>query len=382
MYRFLLGLLTLSLLVACSNTQPATNTFTPNLTQSAEKWSLDQAREWYADRDWLIGANFSPSTASNQLEMWQESTWDPKTIDKELGWAEDLGMNTMRVYLHDLAYQQDPTGFLDRIDAYLEMADNHGLSTLLVFFDSCWDPFPKIGPQKDPEPHVHNSRWVQSPGYYALDDPDQLPRLEAYVRAVVGRFAEDDRILGWDVWNEPDNKTGPSYEAVEHPNKAELVLPMLQKAFTWVRSAGPTQPLTSAIWLGNWASHDSLNPVQRVQIDSSDIISFHNYDSAEEFTQRIEWLQRYDRPIMCTEYMARPLGSTFAAFLPIAQQQQVGMFNWGFVDGRTQTKYPWDSWTQTYSNEPDTWFHDILHPDGTPYRAEEVALINEYTGSK
>lgn len=347
---------------------------------TSSRWSEEKANEWYAKQGWLVGANFSPSTAINQLEMWQEDTFDPETIDRELGWAADLGMNTMRVYLHDLTYEQDSAGFIDRIDQFLTISKKHNIKPLLVFFDSCWDPFPKAGKQRAPKPHVHNSGWVQSPGQHVLKDSTQYPRLERYVKGVVAHFANDDRVLGWDIWNEPDNMTGPSYEAVEIKDKVDLVIPLLEKAFVWARSVNPSQPLTSGIWGGgDWSNHDQLKPIEKVQIENSDIVSFHHYEEPADFEKRIKELQRYNRPLLCTEYMARPNGSTFEGFLPIAKEHNVAMINWGFVDGKTQTKYPWDSWTKTYTAEPELWFHDILHTDGTPYIEEEVELIKNIT---
>ncbi|WP_041738653.1 cellulase family glycosylhydrolase [Echinicola vietnamensis] len=347
---------------------------------SGERWSKEKAQAWYADQDWLVGANFNPSNSINQLEMWQEETFSPALIDKELGWAEEIGMNTMRVYLHDLAYQQDPDGFLDRMDQMLVLMEKHQMKPLFVIFDSCWDPFPEAGEQRPPKPHVHNSGWVQSPGYYALEDSTQYPRLEKYVKAVVGRFADDERILGWDIWNEPDNDTGVSYRDKEHPNKAAYVLPLMKDAFAWARSQNPSQPLTSGVWLGDWSSEDVMSHLQLAQLHLSDIISFHNYDSPEEFQKRINWLKRYDRPMLCTEYMARPNGSTFEGFLPIAKAENIAMFNWGLVDGKTQTKYPWDSWEKTYTDEPALWFHEVFHTDGSPYKKSETDLIKSLTG--
>ncbi|NJY62112.1 cellulase family glycosylhydrolase [Salinimicrobium sp. CDJ15-81-2] len=355
-------------------TAEATAVETP---EARETWNKEKANTWYEQQPWLVGANFNPSTAINQLEMWQEETFDPQTIDKELGWAKDIGMNTMRVYLHDLLHQEDPKGLYERLDAYLAIADKHGIKTMFVLFDSCWDPFPVSGEQRDPKPHVHNSGWVQSPGQKALQDSTQYPRLRRYVTETVAQFKDDDRILAWDIWNEPDNMTGPSYEDVEIPNKVELVYPLLEDAFSWARDANPSQPLTSGVWMGDWSSHEEMEPIHKLQLEQSDIITFHNYDDPAEFEKRIEWLKRYERPILCTEYMARPNGSTFEGFLPIAKEHQIGMYNWGFVNGKSQTIYPWDSWTKEYTAEPELWFHDIFRKDGTPYKEEEVALIKK-----
>ncbi|MCU7551851.1 cellulase family glycosylhydrolase [Chitinophagaceae bacterium LB-8] len=353
-----------------------------SIVQQREIWTSEQANNWYAKQGWLVGANFIPSNAINQLEMWQAETFDTATINRELAWAESIGMNTMRVFLHDLLHQQDSIGLYQRMDVFLQIAQRHGIKPLFVLFDSCWDPFPKPGKQREPKPHVHNSGWVQSPGQYALKDSTQYPRLEKYVKGVVSRFANDERILGWDIWNEPDNMTGPSYEKVEIPNKVEYVMPLLKKAFAWSRSVNPSQPLTSGIWVGDWSTHNVMKPIEKLQIEESDIISFHNYDNAQEFEKRILLMKRYNKPIICTEYMARPNGSTFQGSLPVAKKYNVAMYNWGFVNGKTQTIYPWDSWTKTYSSEPPVWFHDIFQKNGTAYRTEEVEVIRKLANNK
>ena len=346
------------------------------------RWSAAKANQWYATQPWLVGSNYIPATAINELEMWQAETFDPKTIDKELGWAESLGMTTMRVFLHDLVWQQDADGYRERINRFLDIAARHRIKPLLVLFDSCWDPDPRIGRQRDPRPGVHNSGWLQSPGARALQDPQEYPRLKAYVTDVVKAFGKDPRVLGWDIWNEPDNTNTNSYGSAEPKNKIELVLALLPQAFEWSREAGAEQPLTSGVWRGDWSSDDKLSPMERVQLEASDVISFHNYDNAAEFEKRIKWLQRLHRPILCTEYMARGNGSTFQGSLPIAQKYKVAAINWGFVAGKTQTYLPWDSWQKPYVNrEPPIWFHEIFRQDGTPYKQDEVDLIRKLTGA-
>jgi hypothetical protein len=347
------------------------------------RWSEAEANAWYAKQPWLVGSNYIPANAINELEMWQAETFDPKTIDKELGWAQRLGMTTMRVFLHDLVWQQDAAGYRERIDRFLSIADQHHIKPLFVLFDSCWDPHPKPGPQREPKPGVHNSGWLQSPGAAALQNAAEYPRLEAYVRGVVGAFGQDARVLGWDVWNEPDNMNTGSYSAQEPKNKVDLVLTLLPQVFQWSRAAGAQQPLTSGVWKGDWSSDKTLSPMERVQLESSDVISFHNYDSGKEFEKRITWLARYHRPILCTEYMARGNGSTFQGSLPIARKHKVAAINWGFVAGKTQTYLPWDSWKQPYvGREPAIWFHEIFRPDGTPYKQDEVDLIRSLTGAR
>ena len=345
------------------------------------RWTEKDAADWYAKQPWLVGSNYIPANAINELEMWQADSFDPKRIDMELGWAEGIGLNTMRVFLHDLPWQQDAPGFKKRIDTFLQIAAKHHIKPLFVLFDSCWDPEPRLGKQHAPRPGVHNSGWVQSPGAKALQDPTQYPRLEAYVKGVVGAFAKDDRVLGWDVWNEPDNGNGGSYKDLEPKNKNELVIALLPRAFEWARAAHPTQRLTSGVWKDDWAIPEKLGPGAKIQIEMSDVISFHSYDKPEVFEKRVLSLQQYHRPLLCTEYMARGNGSTFQGTLPIAKKYNVAAINWGLVAGKTQTYLPWDSWQHPYTDrEPAVWFHEIFRTDGTPYSAEETAFIKQMTG--
>jgi hypothetical protein len=316
--------------------------------------------------------------------MWQADTFDPKRIDRELGWAESIGMNAVRVFLHDLLWQQDAAGFRQRIDTLLGIADRHHIKTLFVLFDSVWDPTPQLGRQHAPVPGVHNSGWVQSPGARELSDPTRYPKLEAYVRGIVGAFANDERVLGWDVWNEPTvgGASSSNWPAREAPDKAQRVLELLPQAFRWARSARPSQPLTSGVWSGGWSTWERWPRVAQIQLEQSDVISFHSYVLPAEITRRIEALRTFGRPILCTEYMARGAGSTFQNTLPILKRYRVAAINWGLVAGKTQTIYPWDSWQKPYvgAHTLPVWFHDVFRPDGQPYSQAEVDFIREITG--
>ncbi|HKF05722.1 MAG TPA: hypothetical protein VKB49_25605 [Candidatus Sulfotelmatobacter sp.] len=346
------------------------------------RWTEQKANDWYAQQPWLVGSNYTPKSAINELEMWQEATFDPTQIDTELGWAEAMGMNTMRVFLHDLLWEQDAPGFQKRLDQFLNIASRHHIRPLLVLFDSCWDPLPHLGPQHPPRPGIHNSGWVQSPGAKALADPAQVPRLKAYVQGVVRAFAKDDRILGWDVWNEPGSDTTGNYPKTElkMTEKIARVTTLLPQAFEWAREVSPTEPLTSGVWEIDTAKNEAPDEIQRIQLRESDVITFHNYSWPESFKAEVEWLRRFHRPIICTEFMARSVGSTFDTILPLAKREHVGAINWGFVAGKTQTYFPWESWQHPYvKHEPPVWFHEVLRSDGKPYRQAEVDLIKELT---
>jgi hypothetical protein len=353
---------------------------------AGQRWSPAQANAWYARQPWLTGANYIPASAINQLEMWQAATFDPQQIDKELGWASrEFGMNTMRVFLHDLAWKEDPEGLKHRIDQFLAIAARHGIKPIFVLFDSCWDPDPKIGPQHPPIPGVHNSGWVQGPGRSDLVDPKNDARFRAYVEDVVGAFAKDSRVLAWDIWNEPDNPGGGSYNDDQLKQERVRIEQLLPQIFAWARSRRPIQPLTSGVWQGgDWSpGSKALTPIMRTQLDESDVVSFHNYDWPEQFERRVAELRRYGRPILCTEWMARSAGSTVDAVLPVARRENVAMVNWGLVQGKIQTQYPWDSWERPYTlQQPVVWFHDLIKPDGTPYRQRESEIFRSLRAQK
>ena len=201
------------------------------------RWTETNARAWAGSQPWALGCNYIPRTAVNTLEMWQAETFDPAAIDEELGWAEDLGFNSVRVFLHYLLWDQDAGGFLKRLERFLAIADKHHIATMFVLFDDCWNAKFRLGPQPAPRPGVHNSGWVKCPGPALLEDPARWGILEAYTRGIIGFFREDRRVLAWDLYNEPGNS-----------NYGARSLPLLESVFAWARTAAPAQPLTVGIW--------------------------------------------------------------------------------------------------------------------------------------
>ncbi len=344
------------------------------------RWTVEQAQACYAKQPWLVGCNFLPSSAVNQLEMFQADTYDPETIDKELGWAEALGFNTLRVYLHDLLWLDDKDGFIARLDDFLNICQRHNMRPLLVLFDDCHRPDPVSGPQLKPVWGVHNCGWAQSPGYKIMKSfhegtvsDEERARLKDYVTGVLTQFKDDDRILMWDLYNEPGNDANP----------------LLLETWAWAESVRPSQPMTACIE-GCMAPSNYMT-----NLAHSDIITFHTYSA--------EWLERTivqhesincGRPIVCTEYMAREFGTTFQFSLPIFKAHNVGCYNWGFVAGKSQTHFNWESVlkleerkeagqfleTGEQPPEPELWFHDIYRMDGTPFSQEEVDFIKQMTG--
>lgn len=326
---------------------------------SKNRWSIEKANDWYDSHKWITGANFNPSTAINQLEMWQADTFDPETIDRELGFAEGIGFNTMRVYLHSLAYKADPEGFKNRMKTYLQIADSHKIKTIFVIFDDVWGATPKIGKQPEPKPGVHNSGWVQDPGDPASKELKNFPELKVYVQDIIQEFANDDRVLMWDLYNEPGNS-----------GKLTSSMPLLKAVFEWSREINPSQPLTVGLW--SWGFQE-LNAFQAI---NSDIITYHHYGEPENHQLIINLLKSHARPMVCTEYMARTRNSRFSNTLPLLKKEKVGAINWGLVAGKSNTIYQWDTPIPS-GGEPMEWFHDIFRKDGSPYRQDEVDLIKK-----
>ncbi|GAA4314924.1 hypothetical protein GCM10023149_11310 [Mucilaginibacter gynuensis] len=323
-----------------------------------KRWSIEKANTWYAQHKWINGANFIPSSAINQLEMWQADTFDPTTIDRELGWAEGIGFNTMRVFLHSIAWKEDPQGFKKRVGDYLTIADKHHIQTIFVFFDDCWNATPKAGKQPEPKTGTHNSGWVQDPANIETK-PADYPALQKYVTDVLNTFKNDKRILLWDLYNEPGNS-----------NKGNKSFDLLKQVFTWARAVNPSQPISAGLW--TWDASD-LNALQAI---NSDVITYHDYEAPDWHKRVVKMLKSHGRPLICTEYMARTRNSTFANTAPLLKEENVGAINWGLVAGKTNTMYAWDT-PMPDGAEPKVWFHDVFRKNGEVFSQEEVDLIKK-----
>ena len=351
-----------TLTVSISGCKSPANDRHTSENDNSQVWSIERAKAWGDQHPWFRGANFNPSTAINQLETWQEESFDPETIDRELGWAEDIGFNCMRVYLHHLAWQIDREGFKSRMDQYLGIADKHGIKTIFVFFDDCWNATYEAGKQPDPKPGIHNSGWVRDPGDLIHQDPSLMDTLKVYVLDVMNSFSQDARIILWDLYNEPGNN-----------GLGNKSIPLLKNAFAWAREVGPSQPVSVGVW------NKKLTDLNRLQLENSDIITYHNYADEVRHRAAIDSLKTLGRPMICTEYMARSRGSRFDNIMPMLKEEKIGAINWGLVAGKSNTMYAWDT-PMPDGSEPEVWFHDIFRPDGTVYDQSEIDLIKELTG--
>jgi len=353
----------LLVIVSCSQSKDTKDSLHLNSAHNPV-WTTEKAEAWYHEQDWIVGANFTPSTAINQIEFWREETYDSVTIDRELAYAAEIGFNTMRVYLHYLVWARNPSGMKSRMENFLNICNKHGIKIMFVLFDDCWNDNPDLGKQPNPKPGVHNSGWVQCPGGSLVDDEALFPVLKAYTQDIMSHFGKDDRVLIWDLYNEPGN-----FDILERS------LPLLENVIKWAREVDIQQPITIGLW--NWGEEFTI--FNELQAENSDIISFHHYDPADHLKIKIEEFKKFGRPMICTEYMARTRKNTFESHLPVFKSENIGAINWGLVSGKTNTIYMWDS---VYAAEPELWFCDIFNKDGTPFNQDETALIRELTKTK
>ena len=387
--KYLLSYCSLFLLLCSCTTDPApaASPTSPDwMTMDADstpiingRWEADRAKTYYEAYGWQLGANYNPRNAINQLEMWQAETFSPEMIDEELGWAEDIGMNSMRVYLHNLVWEADSAAYLKRIEQYLDIADSHGISTSFVLFDAVWDPVSELGKQPEPRPHVHNSGWVQSPPARQLTTGSAYyPAGRSYIQGILRHFKDDDRIFMWDLYNEPDNHNFGKFPN-EPEGKEDYVYDLMVQTFRWAREVNPSQPVTAGVWFGplfnEVEANKPLNRFNAFQLANSDLISYHHYRDTTHHRQVLDRLQSFGRPLVCTEYVARTHGSDFLGTTPLLHAENVSAYNWGLVAGKTQTQYPWASWDSTFTAEPHLWHHEVFYPDGRAYDEGEVALL-------
>ena len=345
------------------------------------KWSIEKSQKWYDQNNWIVGCNYLPSNAINQLEMFQKETFDEEINKKELSWARQLGFNSVRVYLHDLLWA-DPIGFSERLNILLDICASLEIKPLLVLFDDCHRPYPKLGIQPKPVSGVHNSGWKQSPGMAIVNgiyeeqlNNIEIIRLKKFVTEILSNFKDDERILMWDIYNEPGQF-----------GIGDKSLTLLELTWEWAYEVRPSQPLTACLDGSVGEGNIKLNA------ENSDIITFHTYEG-EKLQETIDKLKVYKRPLICTEYMAREFGSTFEFSLPIFKENNIGCYNWGLVAGKSQTHFGWSTILDLQKKkeggkfledgddipEPEIWFHDILRKDGTAYNEKEVEFIKAIT---
>ena len=242
--------------------------------------------------------------------MWQAETFDISTIERELTWAADIGMNTVRIYLHDLLFAEEPRDFLGRIEKVFSVAASKDIGVIPVLFDGVWNPKPQLGKQPEPKPFLHNSMWVQSPGSDIFYDRSRWSELRNYVFEVLSFFKDDERVIAWDLFNEPDQVDVVTLKLGSRDEKIATATELVSTVFGWAREVGVTQPLTVGVWEYDKDGQVAMNSLNQLIVDQSDIISFHCYEPRDKLTAVINALATHGRPLLCTEWLARSAGST------------------------------------------------------------------------
>jgi hypothetical protein len=328
---------------------------------STLRWSEQKANDWYKKQQWLCGFNYIPAYAINYTAMWDKTSFDAVAIDKELSLAEQSGMNVLRAVLQYAVFADDSTYFLKTLDVFAAICDKHHIKFVPALFDDCAFGItqdPKVGKQPEPLKGWYAWAWSPSPGHSMVVDSTTYPKLEVYVKAVMNHFKNDQRIIFWDLYNEPTNG-----------GLGTTTLPLLKKVITWARTVNPSQPLTIDVC--------DRNPrLNAIIFANSDIITFHDYENKDVLMNQIKELKTHNRPVICTEWMNRPLNSTIASNLKIFYDEKVGCMLWGLVNGKTQTDLPWGH--RPGDPEPKVWQHDLYHGDFTAYDASEIKMLKQY----
>ncbi|MEI7900372.1 MAG: cellulase family glycosylhydrolase [bacterium] len=329
----------------------------PILAMMAAAWAglCGNAAENASAKDdyaWMRGANYVPSYAKNDVALWLD--FDSEVIGRELGYAERLKLNTVRVFLSVQAYERNPPLFLERFEQFLTLCAKHKIQMMPVLFDSCFDP------QEVDLAEYRDKNWIPSPGCQRLGEKD-WPAMETYTAAIVGKHKQDPRIVLWDVMNEPES-TG---EFGKPEGKARIV-GFVRRAIARVRQEGPVQPLGVG-----WAFSRNIS----LSADITDVLILHNYANPQglgEDIRRIRELGKsLNKPAIINEWVGRPQQRIEEA-MPVVAKEKIGWVFWELMLGKTQF---------TQGRRP---YQGHIYPDGTCYSAKEVAAIlspEGYTGS-
>ena len=330
--------------------------------KASERWTKAQAQAWGQANPWFCGFNYIPANAINYTAMWDKTSFSPEVMERELALAEETGLNCARVVLQYAVYAENPKHFIKAFDKFLEICDRHRIKAMPIFFDDCVfgaNADPVTGPQPEPLKGWYAWAWSPSPGHTMVIDERTHPLLETYVKEIMTRCGQDDRIFVWDLYNEPTNS-----------GLGDRSLPLLKSVVKWAREVDVKQPITVGVWCGN----EGLN---RFCLDNSDIVSFHCYADANHTRNTCRELKKEGRPVICTEWMNRPAASTIPTVLPVFAEEEVGCMMWGLVNGKTQTDLPWGHRPE-HGEYKGPWQHDIYHGDFTPYDQTEIDLLKKY----
>lgn len=330
--------------------------------KTARQWSPEKAWEWYNNNDWICGFNYIPSNAINYTAMWDKTSFSPDLIDRELALAAATGFNAVRVVLQFIVWENDPKYFKDTFTRFLSICSKYKIKVMPAFFDDCvfgTNIDPSLGLQPEPFKGWYAWAWSPSPGHTIASDTTNLPRLEKYIKDIIKTYKDNPAILLWDLYNEPTNS-----------GMGSKSLPLVRSVFKWAREIDPSQPVSIAVWNGNKDLNDIIYA-------NSDVTTFHNYNPAPAVEKMVQDLKQQKRPIICSEWLNRPRGSTVEGVLPLFAAEKIGCLHWGLVNGKTQTDLPWG---HRPGDGPYTriWQHDLYTTDFQVYSPYELQLFKSF----
>ena len=353
--------------------------------QARDVWSPEKANEWFKKQPYRAGVNYVPSYAINSIEFWQNESFNIDVIEKELALMSSVGFNAVRIFLSDIVWKYQEREAMKNLESFLRAADKYGIGSMIVFFTNGGKLGAKLG--KQPEPAgLHNSGWFKTPDMDIFRDKSKWGYLERYVKVVVSKYADDPRVICWDVYNEPGGIMSKHIVgATEGLSKDDiqilenLCVDFLKESAKWARECNPSQPITFGVYRPD---DDRIGMIlNKIQYSESDVISYHSYSPLLSQIQQVKKLKKYGRPIMCTEWMGRNHGSTFMPILGYLKDNNVWSFSFGLVAGKIEAYLPWPN-SIKLGDDSGIWFHDIFYPDHTPYCPEEVEYIKRILGKK
>lgn len=351
-------------------------------------WPKEKAWEWYNAQPWIRGCNYMPASAANRVDQWQELGSEARfaEVERELALAEKIGFNTLRIVVEHQGFGvwlAEHDGFMARFERMLSIMQKHGLRAIVVLGNDCSRPkelwkLPKPGVQHY-DIGYHGGRRVtqhgsnpNAVGFTPLDDPELRPKFYAMCTELMTKYRDDDRILFWNLWNEPGNN-----------NRSRLTMKDMRELFEIAWKIDPKQPLAADIWTANAGNKgEGYHPVEKLAGELSDIVSFHLYANYNAQKSTITALRaRWGRPMINTEWLARIVGDELRTSYPAFAQERVGAVNWGFVAGKYQTYEPYEPmWKNLFEyRNPNAlvtrWYHDLFRPSHHPYDPEEIAIV-------
>ena len=352
------------------------------------RWSKEKAWEWYNSRPWIRGCNYMGSDCANRIDQWQEYGFEEKlkTADREFALMEKIGYNSIRIIIEYEVWDRQHDGFMDRLDRYIETAWRHGITSMIVLSNECSVRTPTFQPAVFGEQFwewgFHGGKewktWYAhgtDTRYNLLDDPEVVPHYYDMVREIMTKYARDERVIAWNVMNEPGN------------GRASKSLPHLKKFFEIGREIDPIQPLMADVWRG-MKNCRATTEIEQYALEKSDVISFHSYTSYDDNIRLIYQLKKIGRPAINTEWLHR-FYQKLEEIFPLYFLERIGCYQWGLVQGKYQTyeysqatwqKYERDGYEAVKHIDFTKWCHDLYRFGGRfPYDPKEIEVIKKYT---